>query len=179
MTDNAARLELYLKHRPALINYACAVIGERTSAEDVVQDAFLRFCALSVEPVEQPLAYLYRIVRNLALDSIRRNAAQSRQQQSPPDWMLPSPLPTPEQSLLQSDEIQRMALRFSRLPEQMRIAVEMHRLGGYTFQQIAAHLEVSVSTVHRLVKEAVVHLASADVTDNAIRTSTREGSLRD
>lgn len=179
MTENAARLELYLKHRPALINYACAVVGERAHAEDVVQDAFLRFCTLSAEPVEQPLAYLYRIVRNLALDNRRRDISHARQQSNPADWMLPGQGPTPEQSVLQTDEMQRIARRFEQLPLQMREAVEMHRLGGYTLQHIAVHLQVSVSTVHRLIKEAVVHLASPETLDGAVQANLRKESPRD
>jgi RNA polymerase sigma-70 factor (ECF subfamily) len=159
VSDNAARLQLYLHHRAALINYAKAVVGERMLAEDVVQDAFLRFSDPGDEPLEQPVAYLYRIVRNLALDTRRRAGTESRQQQSPPQWMQPAQTHSPEQQALQQDDINRVAVRFANLPEQMRVAVEMHRLGEYTLQQIATHLGISVSTAHRLVRDAVVRLA--------------------
>lgn len=161
MTDEAARLQLYLEHRPALIQYAKAVVGDPMRAEDVVQDAFLRFSAPSHEALDQPVAYLYRIVRNLALDAVRRQATEKRQYESPPQWMQPDQQLSPEQRMAHSDDVQRVAARFSRLPETMRVAVEMHRLGGYTLQQTADHLKLSLSTVHRLVKEALVHLASS------------------
>lgn len=159
--DKAARLSLYLAHRPALINYAKGVLGDRAAAEDVVQDAFLRFSEPANAALEQPVAYLYRIVRNLALDAVRRQNSESRQQQSPPQWMQPGLLHCPEQHLLQQDDISRVAATFADLPEQTRIAVEMHRLGGYTLQQIASHLSISLSMTHRLVRDAVVLLASS------------------
>ncbi|NWB89933.1 RNA polymerase sigma factor [Pseudomonas agarici] len=175
MTDPAARLQLYLSHRPALINYAKAVVGERTQAEDVVQDAFLRFNDRQHDPVEQPTAYLYRIVRNLALDTVRRQASEKRQIQSPPSWLRPANPLSPEQRALHSADASQIARTLAGLPEQMRIAVEMHRLGGYTLQQIAAHLGVSLSTAHRLVKEAIVHLAaSLEPHDRAPLVSRKE-----
>jgi RNA polymerase sigma-70 factor (ECF subfamily) len=144
-----------------LINYAKGVLGNRASAEDVVQDAFLRFCEPTSAALEQPAAYLYRIVRNLALDAMRRQNSENRQQQSPPQWMQPGQLHSPEQQLLHQDDVSRVAATFADLPEQMRIAVEMHRLGGYTLQQIASHLSISLSMTHRLVRDAVVQLASS------------------
>lgn len=172
--NKAARLSLYLAHRPALINYAKGLLADRSSAEDVVQDAFLRFS----EPtsiLEQPAAYLYRIVRNLALDAVRRQSAETRQQQSPPQWMFASPLNSPEQHLLHHDDVCRIAATMADLPEQMRIAVEMHRLGGYTLQHIANHLNISLSRAHRLVRDAVVQLASSiDVDQPALAVQCKE-----
>ena len=164
VTDNAARLQLYLAHRPALINYAKVVVGERARAEDVVQDAFLRFCGATDDPVEQPLAYLYRIVRNLALDAVRRQATEKRQQQMPPQWMRPGQELSPEQRVVHGDDASRIAATLASLPEQMRIAVEMHRLGGFTLQQTADHLNISLSTAHRLVRDAIAQLASSVAT---------------
>jgi RNA polymerase sigma factor (sigma-70 family) len=167
VTDNAARLQLYLDHRPALINYAKVVVGEHARAEDVVQDAFLRFCANAQDPVEQPVAYLYRIVRNLALDAVRRQATEKRQQKMPAQWMHPGQELSPEQRVVHGDDASRIAAALAGLPEQMRIAVEMNRLGGFTLQQTADHLNISLSTAHRLVKDAIVHLASSVATHGA------------
>ena len=167
MNDSTARLQLYLEHRIALINYAKVIVGDHARAEDVVQDAFLRFCASTEEVVEQPVAYLYRIVRNLALDAVRRQAAEKRQQQSPPQWMRPGHELSPEQRVVHSDDASRIAATLASLPEQMRIAVEMHRLGGFTLQQTADHLNISLSSAHRLVKDAIVHLASSVATHDS------------
>ncbi|HEK1686350.1 TPA: sigma-70 family RNA polymerase sigma factor [Pseudomonas putida] len=167
MTDNTARLRLYLDHRPALINYAKIVVGDHARAEDVVQDAFLRFSGRADDSVEQPLAYLYRIVRNLSLDAVRRQVTEKRQQKLPPQWMRPGQELSPEQRVVNGDDASRIATALASLPEQMRIAIEMHHLGGFTLQQTADHLNISLSTAHRLVKDAIVHLASSVATQGA------------
>ena len=54
-------LALYLANRGALVNYANGIVGDRARAEDVVQEAFLRFTSArekSDEAVERPRAYL-------------------------------------------------------------------------------------------------------------------------
>ncbi|MNF15792.1 extracytoplasmic-function sigma-70 factor [compost metagenome] len=43
------------------------------------------------------------------------------------------------------------------MPLRTRVAFEMHRLGGHTLQEVASHLNVSVSLVHQLVRDALSH----------------------
>ena len=64
---------VYLAHRSSLIDYATPIVG-RTRAEDIVQDAFIQFskayksAGKNGSEIEQPVGYLYRIVRNLCID---------------------------------------------------------------------------------------------------------------
>ena len=73
MTSDSVRLDLFLAHRSALIDYAQPIVGCRARAEDVVQEAYLRFAAATDrerpadDRILQPVGYLYRIVRNLAV----------------------------------------------------------------------------------------------------------------
>jgi len=73
-----ATLSVFLAHRRALVNYASGIIGSRTHAEDVVQEAYIRFSAAGDgqqgKPIDHPVSYLYRIVRNLAIDWTRRSS---------------------------------------------------------------------------------------------------------
>ena len=156
-------LTLYLAHRGALVNYANGIVGDRARAEDVVQEAFLRFASAwekSDEAVERPPAYLYRIVRNLAIDRTRQRTREERQQgEEPAWWMLPDTPRTPEQEALHRQELARIAEAFSELSPEARLAVEMHRFGGYTLSEIAARLNTSVPTAHRLVRDGMVKIA--------------------
>lgn len=70
---------------------------------------------------------------------------------------LPSQYPSPEQSVTRQDELAAIAGALQQLPERTRVAFEMHRLGGFTLQQVAAHLQVSTSLVHQLVQDALRH----------------------
>ena len=95
--DNSA--SLYLTHRASLVDYATPIVGDRARAEEVVQEAFIRFAPgpRSGGSVEQPIAYLYRIVRNLALDWARRRAVEHRQQESGTAWWMTPSIPrTPD-----------------------------------------------------------------------------------
>ncbi|MCQ4159102.1 sigma-70 family RNA polymerase sigma factor [Roseomonas sp. GC11] len=155
-------LELYLRHQPRLLDYAAALTGDRSSAEDVLQDAYFRLPAeASTAEIRRPLAYLFRIVRNLVWDRGRRHLADQRHREQPEDWLHPAPPPTPEEEAALRQSLRHLAAHLAELPEQSRIALEMHRFGGYRLEEIAARLGVSVPTAHRLVKDALLRLAAA------------------
>ena len=150
-------LALYLAHRGALVNYANGIVGDRARAEDVVQEAFLRFASArekSDEAVERPPAYLYRIVRNLAIDRQRAEAARTGEATLE---NLPSPSATPEQTAIDRDQLRVLAAALAELPERTRTAFNMHRLEGCSLKEIADHLGVSVVRAHQLVKDAIRH----------------------
>ncbi len=154
------KLQLYLSHRAALIEYALPIVGDRMRAEDVVQEAYLRFVPNRDAPadpvVNQPLHYLYRIVRNLALDLIRRRQTEQRYQLGEPDWwIVPATPRTPEEELSFRQKLQQIDEILGEFLPEVRLAVKMHRLGGHTLQEIADLLGVSVNMVHRMVRDAV------------------------
>jgi RNA polymerase sigma factor (sigma-70 family) len=158
------KVQLYLAHRAALVEYALPIVGDRMRAEDVVQEAFIRFAPRRASyedgPVGQPLGDLYRIVRNLAYDLMRRRAAEQRHSREVPSWWMVPPTPrTPEQELSHRQDLEQIEAVLAELPPRVREAVEMHRLGGYTLQEIADRLGVSLNTAHRWVREAVVKVA--------------------
>src|SRR3546814_11129897 len=66
-----------------LLDYASKIVGDRSHAEDVVQEAYLRFDAATAErSIGEPLSYLFRIVRNLSLD-LRRRIGRDRGRLAP------------------------------------------------------------------------------------------------
>ncbi len=156
------KLDLYLAHRLALVDYAASLLSCRAQAEDVVQEAWLRFSSRdSVDAViEQPVGYLYRIVRNLAFDLSRRDATERRQ----PDGddlleTLSDDKPGPEQQASTSAELRIVNAALAELAPRVQRAFEMHRLEGHTLQHIAATLNISVGLAHQLVHQALCHCA--------------------
>ena len=152
---------LFVEHRGSLVDYATGLVGSRAQAEDLVQEAFIRFAPSqrASAAVEQPLAYLYRIVRNLALDATRRRAVEHRQREGDHTWwMVPATPRTPEQELRYRQNLTKVERVLAGLPKDTRLAVEMHRLGGYTLQEVADHLDGSVATVHRMVRDALLRI---------------------
>lgn len=162
MSSPSDQLDFYLSHRSALVDYSTPIVGCRAQAEDVVQEAWLRFSRTLAEEkaIAQPAGYLYRIVRNLSLDVSRRSSLENRI----PDAAefldeLASPLPSPEHEALYHDELRVLQEALARLPARTREAFRLHRLEGLTFQQIAVQLDISVSLAHQLVRDALTYCA--------------------
>ncbi|MPY75121.1 MAG: sigma-70 family RNA polymerase sigma factor [Alphaproteobacteria bacterium] len=156
------RLKLYLAHRAALIDYAAPIVGCRARAEDVVQEAYIRFVPARAAEIriEQPVAYLYRIVRNVALDWSRRLSAETRRNDARSRAGVSAlSTPSPEDVALYRDELRCVEAALAELPDRVRLAFEMHRLGGCTLQQIADRLDVSLATAGRWTQEALFHIA--------------------
>jgi RNA polymerase sigma-70 factor (ECF subfamily) len=162
--DRDAKLKLFLRHRATLVDYAVPIVGDRSRAEDVVQEAYLRFAppaatGTTVSAIEQPKAYLFRIVRNLAYDLRRSLSADRRRDTAHSAFVEAQPLaPSPEDEALGRDELRRIAAILAELPSDTRRAFEMHRLGGYTLAEIAAHLGVSVATAGRWTQDALKYV---------------------
>jgi RNA polymerase sigma-70 factor (ECF subfamily) len=154
-------LALYIAHRRKLVNYASGIVGDPGRAEDIVQDAYLRFrTASSGRMLEEPVGYLYRIVRNLALDVRRRLTLEGRHFDGDAERVvadLAEDKPSPEDEVIARQQLQRVVAAMAELPERTRIAMEMHRFGGCTLREIAAHLGISVSMAQVLVAEGVRH----------------------
>ena len=77
--QDSTAIGLFMAHRRGLVNYASSIVGSRAQAEELVQEAWLRFDEASKgRLLEDATGYLYRIVRNLALDGRRRMARESQ-----------------------------------------------------------------------------------------------------
>jgi RNA polymerase sigma-70 factor (ECF subfamily) len=146
-------LALFLAHRGALVTYARGILGDHARAEDVVQEAYLRLAdAAGTRAIDEPRGYLYRIVRNLAVDTHRRvlpvEAVVDR---------IPLDPPSPEAEALHKDQLRIVRAALDELPERSRIALEMHRLEGRKLREIADHLGISITQAHTLIVDAVEH----------------------
>lgn len=159
--SDAQILGLYTAHQRELLSYATRIVGDSGRAEDITQDAYLRFsAAMADERRDNAVGYLYRIVRNLALDCCRRTQFEKALFPHSIDDIAEAVLAgrsTPEHQAIVRSELEQLQVAMDELPERTRIAVEMHRLGGYKLREIAEHLKVSPSMAQHLVKEGIKH----------------------
>ena len=154
---------LYLAHRDDLVGYAHSIVGNRADAEDVVQEAYLRVDrGGESRSIIQPLAYLYRIVRNLSLDGQRR-LARERQRAGPRTVEIVDRVaaasPSPEAVSASRAELLIVARALAELPERTQTAFRLHRIEGLTLQQVGERLGVSGVRAHQLVRDALRHCA--------------------
>ena len=155
---------LYAAHHGALVRYAAGILGDSSRAEDVVQEAYIRFWSAAKDQLlEQPLAYLYRIVHNLAIDGCRKTQrersvlTEDRADAGAGLAEAAGDDPTPENILLHTDSLDGVMKAIEELPERTRIALEMHRFGGHKLKDIASVLGISATLAHKLVADGVEH----------------------
>lgn len=126
-----------------------------------MQEAWLRFDAMeNGRFLDEPLGYLYRVVRNLALDGRRRRRREALVLTDGLDAVGENSVdtqPTPETVALYRDEYDRVMRAIAELPERTRIALEMHRFGGAKLKEIAAILGISLPLAHVLVADGIRH----------------------
>lgn len=159
MAHAESPLAIYMAHRSELLRYAHHLLRDRASAEDLVQEAWLRFSSKAGEPgdLAQPSKYLFAIVRNLALDWLRRSSAHLPQAITAETIeSVPSDAPSAERVLHFRDELRILERCLAGLPERTQVAFVMYRVERRTLQEIAIHLGVSVPRVHRMVKDALI-----------------------
>lgn len=156
-------LEAYRQHERPLIDSAQALMGCRSRAEDVVQDAFLKLWEQGAgKGVRDEGKFLFRVVRNLAIDRLRRLALEKRY--SACDTMMEQepapPSASPEQRLLGADALQHVLSALAELPARMQKALVLSRLEGHTQRDVARELGVSPTLVNFMLRDTLAHCKS-------------------
>lgn len=156
-------MQVYLSHRSALIDYATPIVRSRAQAEDIVQEAWLRLNGqVSTPNVRSPVSYLYRIVRNLALDHSRRQQIENRQPDSDSVLeALPCGTAQPDATAQHQDTLKKLQQALAQLPERTQRAFILHRLEGLTLKDVSVELGISTSLAHQLVHTALLQCMQA------------------
>ena len=144
-----------------LLRYAQGLTGQRETAEDLVQEAFMRLHSLW-QDVESPRPWLFRCVRNLALNHLRNNkhhTSLETQPQTSPEWE--SKTPGPEDALHKLETIGTLQLLLSELPEPDRTLVSLKYLSGLRYDEIAKQTNLSVANVGYKLHHILKSLASS------------------
>ncbi|WP_322964151.1 sigma-70 family RNA polymerase sigma factor [Sphingomonas fuzhouensis] len=159
MTTLPSLTALFADQRRRLVTEAARFTGDTDSAEDVVQDAWLRLAQRGAEPsLVEPIGYIRRVVRNLALDAYRQRRRREAIMPHGSDTeseKIEAGVADAEQTVIAAQHLALVAAELTRMPQRMRRAVELHRLSGAPLREIAAELGVSVTTAHTLVMEGV------------------------
>lgn len=152
--NDAAEIELsYRRHGPALLLFAAALTGERSRAQDVVHQVFLKLLESgSLRDALDAKAYLFTCVRNAAL-----NDRKARQRDVVLDpqcaWFEP-----PHRDFAAELDLRRALWE---LPEDQREVTVLHIWGELTFAQIAEILSISANTAASRYRYALAKLREA------------------
>ena len=142
------------RHGAALVLLARQWVASRADAEDVVQEAFVRFWR-SRHRVAEPVAYLYACVKRCALDWQRGRGRQIRREQAVARPEAEGPFTGPME---ESERRAAIASALRGLPEDQREVLVMKVWGALTFAQIAQVLQVSANTAASRYRYALAKL---------------------
>jgi RNA polymerase sigma-70 factor (ECF subfamily) len=136
-----------------LLRYAYGLVGQRETAEDLVQEVFLRLHT-HWDEVTNPRAWLFRSVRNLALNHLRDHHHETTLENQPE---LPAADPDPENALGKLETIGTLQLLIAELPAADRKLIHLKYHRKLKYDQISDQTGLSVGNVgyklHFLLKQ--------------------------
>jgi len=143
--------------RPKLIRIAYRMLGSVADAEDMVQEAFLRWLDADREAVREPEAYLRRVVTRLCLDHLK--SARHRRETYIGPWL---PEPVVETTDDEIDDVTLpLMMALERLSPLERAAFLLHDVFGVTFEEIAETIGREAATCRQLASRARTHVRAA------------------
>jgi RNA polymerase sigma-70 factor, ECF subfamily len=148
------------EHRGALFAVAYRMLGTVADAEDVVQDAYLRWREAPRDQVESPRAYLTTIVTRLCIDHLR--SARVRREEYVGPW-LPEPIlaaDAPEEPVEMAESLSMafLVLLESLTPAE-RAALLLREVFDYEYAEVAAILGKTEANCRQLVRRARERIA--------------------
>jgi len=157
MTD---RVEEFAELRPLLFSIAYRILASVSEAEDVVQEAWLRYEATSVEPVSAR-AFLAAVVTRISIDVLRSARVRRETYVGPwfPEPLLADPYQDPERSTELADSLSMAALvLLERLSPIERAVFVLREVFGFNFAEIASAVGRSEVACRQLAVRARRHM---------------------
>jgi RNA polymerase sigma-70 factor, ECF subfamily len=147
-------LHVFESHRPALLGLAYRMLGDVGRAQDMVQEAWLRWQHRGVE-VESPKAFLVTIVTRLCLSEL--TSARARREESRSD-RLPEPVSLEEGGLSRLEELQELSMAIlvvlERLLPAERAVLLLHEVFDFPHDEIAKLVSRSPAACRKLLERA-------------------------
>ncbi|TCC17209.1 RNA polymerase sigma-70 factor [Kribbella sindirgiensis] len=149
----------FAEHRSVLVGAAYRVVGSVSDAEDVVQEAWLRWAAIDHDDIRDPRAYLIRITTRLALNRLREQ--KSRREQYVGPW-LPEPLSTDDDPAAAAELADSVSMAMLVVLETLspleRATFVLREVFDLPYDEIADTLGRSESAVRQLAHRARGHV---------------------
>ena len=143
--------------RQRLFAVAYRMMGTRADAEDIVQEAYLRWHGTDVGEVRSPEAWLVSVVTRLSIDRLRKASVEREKYTGPwlPEPIFGGPAPSPEEQLeLASDLSMAFMLLLERLAPVERAAFLLHDVFDCDYPEIARILRKSEAASRQIVHRA-------------------------
>ncbi len=164
VTELGAEGDAIARYRPLLFSIAYRMTGSALDAEDLVQEAFLRWQGADRAAVTDHKAYLTTVVTRLAIDHLR--AARARREEYVGPW-LPEPIATDGDGAVaglddQAALAESLSLAFLVLLESLtpveRAVFLLHDVFAYPFDEVARIVDKSAATCRQIAGRARRHV---------------------
>ncbi|MFE2327931.1 RNA polymerase sigma-70 factor [Streptomyces sp. NPDC059385] len=163
-THVTASVADFEEHRPRMFGIAYRMLGSATEAEDIVQDAYLRWTSADRGDVEHPGAWLAKAVTNLCLNAL--TSARVRREEYVGPW-LPEPVLTgggalgPLESAEQRDSVSMALLvLLEQLTPVERAVYVLREAFAYSHRDIAGLLDLSEANCRQLYRRAAARVSA-------------------
>lgn len=154
-TQPSAAAEAFDPLRPRLIRVAYRMLGSVADAEDIVQDAFIRWLGADRAVIREPEAFLRTTVTRLCLDYLK--SARHRRETYIGPW-LPDPVLDEDEG---EDITLPLMLALERLSPLERAAFLLHDVFGAAFEEVAATIGRDAAACRQLAARARAHVREA------------------
>ena len=177
--DTEAFSELVTRYEKTVYNLALRMVGDRTDAADMAQEAFVKAWTNlpSYRGESKFSAWLYRITTNVCLDFLRHKNRRPQVSLSTSDddeerqLDIPDPKSMPEELLMKKLGMEAVHRGLERLPPKHRQILVMRELGGLSYSEIAAQLSLEEGTVKSRIFRARKNLCAFLLGDGNIPDS--------
>jgi len=152
------------RHQASVLNLIYRFIGDRTQAEDLAQEVFIRIwqAAKTYEPDAKFTTWLYRITANLCFNELKSSRRKkwfslSRSDEKGEHILeetLADGAPSAEDLLLEKERNRQISDALQSLPDNQRMALILRRYDDFSYEEIARILNCSVSAVESLLVRA-------------------------
>ena len=177
--DTEAFSELVTRYEKTVYNLALRMVGDRSDAADMAQEAFVKAWTNlpSYRDESRFSAWLYRITTNVCLDFLRHKSRRPQVSLSTSDddeerqLDIPDPKSMPEELLMKKLGMEAVHRGLERLPPKHRQILVMRELGGLSYSEIAAQLSLEEGTVKSRIFRARKNLCAFLLGDGNIPDS--------
>jgi RNA polymerase sigma-70 factor (ECF subfamily) len=156
MIDQDEKTSIFDRHRPRLFGIAYRMLGTREEAEDILQEAYIRWHT-NDEPIEKPEAWLVTVVTRLSIDRLRKASFERETYIGPwlPEPLVIDPHRSPEdEAELASDLSMAFLVMLERLSPVERAAFLLHDVFDCDYPEIATAIGKSQAASRQIIHRA-------------------------
>lgn len=162
--DAAALAELYDRHSRLLFGLILRIVRDRSEAEEILQDVFVRVwrrAEIYDGQMGAPLPWIVRVARNCAIDRVRARRLRAAVNAPANDVATveaatASGIQTPEAAVLDAETRQKVTGALAGLPADQRQLIEAAFFDGYTHSELAQRYELPLGTVKTRIRAGML-----------------------